>query len=501
MRVIENRIEHFLITNTVWLFLTTIVLVSFARILIVRAPQTWESMIYLEPDKWWLYVGYASSLIVIFLPILLLSGFRSWFKKGLGQKWLYPAFWGYCFIIHPILMTQLEIQQYFPNLPIVSDTIFVFGVLFLLIEIIIHFNDYLVRQLNIGQRLRQVKLERAIFFLVILGALYWAYATTPSTASMGETLLRFGKWFLLIFTCYAFYWINHYFLVEKLFRKKGVLYYLFGFMGVAMLFFPIFAFLLGYVEVHFQEWNLHQSAWIPKGERTTPFRVFPANLPWLWMLLSIPVVLVYQWWKQQNDIVSLEKEKSTAELNALKNQVNPHFLFNTLNALYALGIAEKGEKTADGIAKLGTLMRYNLNDAKSDFIPLKKELDYLEKYIELQQLRVTSNNDLRINIEKEESENYQIAPMLLIPFIENAFKFGVSATEPTVIDLKIQTTSNSLTMELYNTIIKNRQQIEGNGIGLSNTRKRLAHLYPNQYELIIEEAPNEFEVHLTIPLA
>jgi len=218
------------------------------------------------------------------------------------------------------------------------------------------------------------------------------------------------------------------------------------------------------------------------------------------MYYSIPIILVYQWWKQKNDITQLEKAKSTAELNALKQQINPHFLFNTLNSLYALGIEEKSDKTADGIAKLGTLMRYNLNDAQKEFIPLSKEIDYIKKYIELQELRLTKNNQLAVNI-LAETGNYQIAPLLLIPFIENAFKFGVSSMEQTKIDLTITMEKEVLKMHLFNTIIKNRQATKGNGIGISNTRKRLAHIYPSQYELIIEETPDEFEVHLDIQLA
>ena len=187
-----------------------------------------------------------------------------------------------------------------------------------------------------------------------------------------------------------------------------------------------------------QESWVNPENWIPKGERATRFKVFSAQMIWNWMYATIPVILVYQWWKQKNDIVILEKEKSTAELNSLKQQINPHFLFNTLNSLYALGIEEKSKKTADGIAKLGTLMRYNLNDAQKELIPLSKEINYIKEYIELQELRLTNNNKLTINILESGIDDYQIAPLLLIPFIENAFKYGVSATEKTKIDLKIK---------------------------------------------------------------
>lgn len=495
MRLIAKKIEHFFLTNSIWLFLTVISFISFLRILIVRDEETWESMVYLPFEKWQFYFGYAGSLMVIFLPVLLLSFFRE--QLSPLKKWLYPMLWLYSFIVHPIVMTHIEIEQYFPYLPIASEIIFVFGVILLIVEILIHFNDYLLGKINIGERLRQVNLEKVLLLLVLLATLYWTYATARGDG-LQALFVGFFKWFSLFFTVYIFYWINHYFLIEKIFKTKGIIYYLFAFIGLAMVFFPIFA--LSFKYVLFQKWTLSAESWVPAGERTFSFYVFPVNLLWAWMLSSIPIILVYQWWKQKNEITQLEKEKSTAELNALKQQINPHFLFNTLNSLYALGIEENSEKTADGIAKLGTLMRYNLNDAQKKFIPLSKEVEYIKKYIELQELRLTKNNQLSVNFLGEILDK-QIAPLLLIPFIENAFKFGVSSTEKTKIDLTLTMEEGILKMHLFNTIIRNRQMPEGNGIGISNTRKRLAHLYPSQYELIIEETADEFEVHLEILLS
>ena len=364
-------------------------------------------------------------------------------------------------------------------------------------ELIIHFNDILVSKLRIGQLFKQLNIEKILLLIVLLAALYWTYATTLEE-DLSVILIAFCKWFAVIFSCYVFYWLNHYLLIEQVFKNKGIFYYLLAFGGLAMLFFPIAA--LFYKYVNFNTYQFGAAVWIPKGERMTNFYVFPSDIIWAWMFYSIPLILVYQWWKQKNDIITLEKEKAASELNALKQQVNPHFLFNTLNSLYALGIEEKGEKTADGIAKLGTLMRYNLNDAQKEFISLGKEIDYIKKYIELQELRLTPNNKLHVNIAETNLENYQIAPLLLIPFIENAFKFGLSSRGQTKIDLKIKVENHQLVLHLFNTIIKNRQEKDGNGIGISNTRKRLAKLYPQKYELIIEETADEFEVHLEIKL-
>lgn len=497
MRVITNKIGHFLITNTTWLFFTTIVSVSYIRILTLRDPHTFETLVYLEMEKWQLYAQFIGSACLLFLPVLLFSFFRQFLKKSLS-KWLFNGLWLYCFIIHAILMLHFNIDQFFPALRTQVDTPVIFGMALLIVELIIHFNDYLISKLRIGQWFKQLNIEKILLFIVILAALYWTYATTLEE-DLSVIIIAFCKWFAVIFSCYAFYWLNHYLLIEQVFKHKGIFYYLLAFGGLAMLFFPIAA--LFYKYVHFNTYHAPSSMWIPKAERTTSFYFFPTKTVWASMFYSIPIILVYQWWKQKNDIITLEKEKSASELNALKQQVNPHFLFNTLNSLYALGIEEESKKTADGIAKLGTLMRYNLNDAQKEFISLSKEIDYIKKYIELQELRITSNNDLRINLVHENLDKYEIAPLLLIPFIENAFKYGISTIDKTFLKLDISIHNNCLVMELVNTIINQKEAKSSNGIGLSNTRKRLAALYLKQYELIIEETPTEFEVHLEINLS
>jgi len=507
MQTITNKIGHFLVTNTVWIFLTTIVFVSFNRIMTLQHTETGEGLVYLATEKWQLYAQFAGSALLLFLPILLFSFFRKPLRKKLNN-WGVKGLWLYCFVIHTILMFHYNIDQFFPALQVHVDTPVIFGIFLLIVELIIQLNDFLINKLNIGTRLRKIKIEKAILLLIV--SIAFLFSFPPFNRSivghgdivyyLGEVFLDFLRWLLLFFTIYFFYRINHYLLIEKIFKTKGVFYYVFAFFGLAMLFLPLFAIIINNFLVSGQTWRVASEMWIPKGERTTWFYVFPHFLPWQWMFSSIPIILVYQWWKQRNDIITLEKEKSANELNALKQQINPHFLFNTLNSLYALGIEENGEKTADGIAKLGTLMRYNLNDAQKEFISLAKEIDYIKKYIELQELRLTPNNELRINIVQDKIDHYKIAPLLLIPFIENAFKYGVSAREKTKIDLKISIENNQLVLHLFNTIIKNRPEKDGNGIGISNTRKRLAKLYPQQYELIIEETPSEFEVHLEVPL-
>ena len=403
MEKLSNKIGYFLVSNTVWIFITIIFFVSFQRIMLLRSRITSEGMTYLVLEKWVLYFQVALAAMLLFLPVLLFSYFRKTIRKKMG-KWGYRILWGYCFIIHWFIFFYFGLDR---NFPVFADISLVFGMPILFVELIIQLNDFLTQKLNIKQRFKQLNLEKSIIILLCFMALLFSFppfnrSIIEESAStffyIHEIFIDFLKWLLLFSIGYLFYRINHYLLVEKVLKTKGIFYYLLAFIGLAMLFFPIFAIIIKDYLVSEQVWLFAPNEWIPEGERDSPFRVFPTYLPWQWMLISIPIIVVYQWWQQQNEIITLEKEKSNTELNALKQQINPHFLFNTLNSLYALGIEEKSEKTADGIAKLGTLIRYNLNDAKKEMIPLKKEIDYIKKYIELQELRLTTNNQLKINI-------------------------------------------------------------------------------------------------------
>ena len=201
-------------------------------------------------------------------------------------------------------------------------------------------------------------------------------------------------------------------------------------------------------------------------------------------------------------VEKLNAEKSAMELAFLKSQIDPHFLFNTLNSLVALALSEKGEKTADAIAKLGTLMRYNLHDSHAERISLEKEIDYLQKYIDLQQLRMSDNCRIEFNlrIENKDLQQLKIAPMLLMPIVENAFKFGVHPSESSDIRIDLQMTNLSLEMQVENTIVRKASKMESGGIGLQNVRNRLQLLYPGNHRLIAENRGNQFIVHLSIEL-
>jgi two-component system LytT family sensor kinase len=217
--------------------------------------------------------------------------------------------------------------------------------------------------------------------------------------------------------------------------------------------------------------------------------------------------LVYNYrLKNKSEISYLKQElgKSDANLSFLQSQINPHFLFNALNTLYGTALQENAERTGEGIQKLGDMMRFMLHENVQNRISLTRDVDYLENYISLQKLRTSRSADIVIDVQIDEQlNNLEITPMLLIPFVENAFKHGISLQHPSYIKVTLQTKDKTLYFDVHNSIhIKPDSDPEKfkSGIGLQNVKQRLALLYPGKHELIIRESAKEFFIHLTMQL-
>ncbi|WP_461400258.1 sensor histidine kinase [Flavitalea sp.] len=224
--------------------------------------------------------------------------------------------------------------------------------------------------------------------------------------------------------------------------------------------------------------------------------------------ITIPLtwVLFKRHLKGNEELYALKQElgQSNASLDFLRSQINPHFLFNALNTIYGTAIQEKAEKTSEGIQQLGDMMRFMLQENLQDKIPLTRETEYLNNYISLQKLRTDAIPQVRIDANIEETVRpIQIAPMLLIPFVENAFKHGISFREPSQIKISLEVRDNTLYFDVANNKHPRQEadpEKNKSGIGLSNVKQRLQHMYHGKHELIIRETTKEFFVHLTIKL-
>lgn len=192
-----------------------------------------------------------------------------------------------------------------------------------------------------------------------------------------------------------------------------------------------------------------------------------------------------------------EKEKTEGELSYLKAQINPHFLFNTLNSIYALAV-NKSDETASAVVKLSRMMRYVLTDATQDFVPLQKEIDYIQDYVELQELRFGASVPVTFSVSGSPA-GYKIAPLMLIAFVENAFKYGLNAEDDSLIQIEITVTAHLLSFKVYNHKVRIRTDPSNqHGVGISNTKTRLQLLYPSRHKLYITNTEKDFTVLLTL---
>lgn len=194
----------------------------------------------------------------------------------------------------------------------------------------------------------------------------------------------------------------------------------------------------------------------------------------------------------------LKEEKLTAELSFLRSQINPHFLFNTLNNLFSSAQKNGDEETASGIGQLANLMRYMLHMSDQSSINLQEEIGYLKSYIELQTMRWRKSDQLHLAVSFPEAvSGIHIRPMILIPFIENAFKYGVSSHKKSHITISIEVFYGAVIFHCTNDIV-NDNRLEDSGIGLNNVKRRLELLYKDRHQLDIKQNQGQFIVQLEI---
>ena len=205
--------------------------------------------------------------------------------------------------------------------------------------------------------------------------------------------------------------------------------------------------------------------------------------------LSVGIKMTESWYKSQDERKELEKSKYEAELQNLKAQLNPHFLFNTLNNIYSL-IAFDTDKAQNAVHNLSSLLRYVLYESSAPQVPLKNDTDFIKDYISLMAIRVTDKTVLNVEVDISDS-GAQIAPLMFISLVENAFKHGVSASEQSKISIRISEKNGIVTCKTENRYFpKNNSDRSGSGIGISNLKKRLQLLYPNRYTLESNISPD-----------
>lgn len=462
----------------------------------------------LASNIWFTYATCLLSLGFCLLPVLIFSFIKFKLKHTLNKK-RYAIYQGMCYLILLPVFTAIACYLKIGEL---DSSVFISTALAAqALQLMLIANQYYQKKVQHIKWIKKIGLENAVLITIILLA---ATISIMAVSSLDNpiyqrngfrlvgfefnikmllhnfgTFLVFFFQFLIMYLCgYVLFLINSKLLVSRILKEKGLLIYLLTLSATIAFLYPLLAQLLISLPINtvFGR-NIFVS---------NPFELENAFGAFAIMLISLPVVLALQWGRQNNIILSLEKEKSQNELDLLKQQLNPHFFFNTLNNLYALSL-QKSDKTPESILQLSELMRYTIYKGQEKTVKLAQELDYINDYIQLQQMRLKKT--LHFEFEKQIiNDQIEIAPLLFIVFIENAFKHGIEpAEEAASLKLSLITKQKDLIFTVENSF--DPEEIsKTHGIGLDNLKKRLELLYPDHYTLDFATIGNIFKAELKL---
>lgn len=290
-------------------------------------------------------------------------------------------------------------------------------------------------------------------------------------------------------------YFNIYVLIPRLLLERKYLIYVFGLLISLSITAFVNSQVVGYYlfGIH----NLPEAADFFQSTRGIVVLHFQAFFV---LMITFAIVLVKIYFIKDNDTQELIKKNLESELNFLKNQINPHFLFNSLNSIYFL-IPKNPKQAAEVLLKFSDMLSHQLYEGNKDFISLENEIKYLEDYIELEKVRQGDRVNINWSVDGQVN-GQQIAPMIFLTFLENAFKHGQLSSESTYnIEGKIEAGKKSVRFELKNDAGANAQPLENDrGVGLENTKRRLELLYPNKHRLNINKSDNSFAVDLTLEI-
>ena len=302
--------------------------------------------------------------------------------------------------------------------------------------------------------------------------------------------LAYALQFSLIYlSLYFFYLLNSRFLIPEILKRRGILLYAIGVAGGIALFFPILSQILVSLPL------VRDAKSLMPSQTLVVFTELNALLPGIVLITSLPLIVAFQWFKQNSEITKLEKQHIESELLLLKQQINPHFFFNTLHNLYSLSLA-KSDQTPEVIVQLSELMRYVIYKGKEKEVPLSEEINYIEDYLHLQQIRLHKDFELQFN-KSVEDPSFLLPPLLLIILIENAFKHGIEPAQgKCFLTIHLKSNSNSLSFKCSNSFEPNPENEPG--IGLKNLQRRLSLLFPDQHHFSVQEEEGVFTANLEV---
>ncbi len=331
-----------------------------------------------------------------------------------------------------------------------------------------------------------------IFFWGIIGVPYFMGLSNEMELNFRNILLHFL--YPTILSLSTFY-INYFILIPQLIKKESK--YLLYMFSLLILVIVVVAVRMGCLLMYNDLLNLGPEGILDKKKIFWYF-LFSIFYTGFLLVFGLLLKLTIDWFSNERIQRNLETEKREMELQFLKSQLNPHFLFNSLNNIYSLAY-QKSEKTAGAILKLSEIMRYMIYESNDSMSDLGKEVEYLKSYIDLHRLRFKDGGAVKLTINGE-IDGQQIVPLILISFIENAFKHGVATDSEDPILINLIANQKILHFSVKNKKNKDNYKDKVGGVGLSNVERRLQLMYPDRYKLNIVNSATHYTTELMLDL-
>jgi len=464
----------------------------------------------LKGDSGSVYMLIAVQLILESLPLFIAHHFAANItNNALRQRAV--IIWLLGFLAYPLLLLIVNQQSsYFNEWSLFSDQSWVFAVL-------ASGAWFVNRALKMFDKTRSIQFISKLFSLnAVLAILLvcWAiimsglFVSEPNSVNnqshsveidITKIFSHFGLfldylWQLLVVALLisGVYALNRYGLIRQILAKQGVLAFVSGALVCIIILTPIFASVVLWLPLN------NPNVMLFPSENHQVFA--PENYQFLFWLLAIstPLILVFERQQQATALAQIAQQQTHTELKLLQQQINPHFLFNTLNNLYALTLT-KSDDAPHLVMKLSNLLRYTVYEGQKEQVTLAQEINYLQNYIGLQQIR--SHDKCKLDLKwPEHSDEFTLTPLLIIMLLENAFKYGVEPTiEQSYIRLHIQLNKNILSVVCQNPIFTHTPN-SASGVGLENLRRRLTLLYPGKHTLTSGAIGDMWHAKMTLEL-
>lgn len=486
--------KKILFDTDTWLYLSAVFVVS----VFVQKDTNWSEYLWV--------------LILNLLSILPLVGYRaSKLIRATQPREKGQISWQILvFLLYPVvstLVTDLDnksVMEYPPYL-LTLYLALIYKLVFRIAELLKGQEKDPSIKINLDTAMLTIFMFISVYLALMIGSDLNSWSASNNLANSLNWTSIYENWlltlwiavqlFLLFFIGYIFYWLNAKLLVRHVLISKGLIYYLIVSFGVVCVLYPVLTELYLLLPINYM------------GEPIIPAvdanafdwangRVFFAVI-----VISMPFVVVSLWHEDNRKLILAEKEYQQTELALLKQQIDPHFFFNTLNNLYSLCL-KKSEMAPDVVLRLSEIMRYVVYSAKEPYVKLADEIHYLQDYVELQSIRFNQTASIELNIEIDNND-LCIAPLLLVILVENAFKHGLEQSSSNkYLHARLAVKNNKLMFECKNSIVSataNGPIIEG--IGLSNLRRRLVLTYPEHHHFEIVTSEAEFIAKLTLHLS